>query len=104
MKCPFDDTDLKVVERNNIEIDWCETCKGVWLERGELDKIIEAVEIEHTQRFENSRNQKPRERIEFDDDRYDRRPQPRYNERDYRHQSDYKRKKKSSFLSEMFEF
>ena len=42
MKCPTDSTvDLVMTERSGIEIDYCPTCRGVWLDRGELDKIIE---------------------------------------------------------------
>jgi Zn-finger nucleic acid-binding protein len=41
MLCPIDKTPLVMSERQNIEIDYCPTCRGVWLDRGELDKIIE---------------------------------------------------------------
>ena len=42
MKCPTcATTDLLMTERLNIEIDYCPQCRGVWLDRGELDKIIE---------------------------------------------------------------
>ena len=41
MLCPADRTPLVMSERQNIEIDYCPTCRGVWLDRGELDKIIE---------------------------------------------------------------
>ena len=41
MLCPLDKTPLVMSERQNIEIDYCPTCRGVWLDRGELDKIIE---------------------------------------------------------------
>jgi Zn-finger nucleic acid-binding protein len=41
MKCPTDDTDLMMTERQGIEIDFCPKCRGVWLDRGELDKLIE---------------------------------------------------------------
>ena len=42
MKCPIDpDTDLVMADRSGIEIDYCPKCRGVWLDRGELDKIIE---------------------------------------------------------------
>ena len=41
MLCPFDATTLQVVNRSGVEIDWCPSCKGVWLERGELDKLID---------------------------------------------------------------
>ncbi|WP_081609681.1 zf-TFIIB domain-containing protein [Mesorhizobium sp. STM 4661] len=41
MKCPIDDAELVMSERQGIEIDYCPKCRGVWLDRGELDKIIE---------------------------------------------------------------
>ena len=41
MKCPIDQTELRIAERQGIEIDYCAHCRGVWLDRGELDKIIE---------------------------------------------------------------
>lgn len=41
MKCPLDATDLQMTDRQGIEIDYCPQCRGVWLDRGELDKIIE---------------------------------------------------------------
>ena len=41
MTCPVDGTTLVMSERSSIEIDYCPTCRGVWLDRGELDKIIE---------------------------------------------------------------
>ena len=41
MACPVDGTALVMSERQNIEIDYCPSCRGVWLDRGELDKIIE---------------------------------------------------------------
>ena len=41
MKCPSCQVDLVMSERSGIEIDYCPQCRGVWLDRGELDKIIE---------------------------------------------------------------
>lgn len=41
MNCPIDNSVLSMSNRNGIEIDYCPTCRGVWLDRGELDKIIE---------------------------------------------------------------
>ena len=41
MDCPVDGTQLTMSERQGIEIDYCPQCRGVWLDRGELDKIIE---------------------------------------------------------------
>ncbi|WP_149203299.1 zf-TFIIB domain-containing protein [Actinotalea subterranea] len=41
MKCPIDDAELVMSERQGVEIDYCPTCRGVWLDRGELDKILD---------------------------------------------------------------
>ncbi len=85
MRCPHCDEELKMADRQGIEIDYCPNCRGVWLDRGELDKIIERS-------------------AEFA-------PQPSraYREPDYRHpphhDSDYYRHKKhKSLLGELFDF
>lgn len=44
MKCPIDGSELIMSERQGVEIDYCPKCRGVWLDRGELDKIIERSE------------------------------------------------------------
>ncbi|MDQ3654242.1 MAG: zf-TFIIB domain-containing protein [Chloroflexota bacterium] len=41
MQCPIDQTELTMTDRQGVEIDYCPKCRGVWLDRGELDKIIE---------------------------------------------------------------
>ena len=41
MLCPLDQTVLVMSDRKGVEIDYCPTCRGVWLDRGELDKIID---------------------------------------------------------------
>ena len=46
MKCPTDSTTLVMSERGGVEIDYCPECRGVWLDRGELDKIIDRAEKE----------------------------------------------------------
>jgi Zn-finger nucleic acid-binding protein len=46
MKCPNDSATLVMSERSGVEIDYCPECRGVWLDRGELDKIIERAENE----------------------------------------------------------
>lgn len=46
MKCPTDGSVLVMSERSGVEIDYCPTCRGVWLDRGELDKILERAERE----------------------------------------------------------
>ena len=91
MKCPIDDTDLAMADRQGIEVDYCPKCRGVWLDRGELDKIIERTAAEQpAQRTD----EKPRYR---DDDKY--RDGDRY--RDDRHGRPYKKK---SLLGELFDF
>ena len=44
MDCPIDGTQLTMSERQGIEIDYCPKCRGVWLDRGELDKIIDRAD------------------------------------------------------------
>ena len=85
MNCPVDGAVLQMSDRQGVEIDYCPTCRGVWLDRGELDKIIERSES-WTPAPEPRREERPRDR---DDDRYQAGP--------------YKKKKKKSFLSELFE-
>ena len=41
MNCPVDGTELSMADRSGVEIDFCPKCRGVWLDRGELDKIID---------------------------------------------------------------
>lgn len=56
MKCPnCKDTNLVMSERQGIEIDYCPECRGVWLDRGELDKIIERFAVQAPRRM----NEKP---------------------------------------------
>ncbi len=47
MDCPVCKTErLSMMERQGIEIDYCPKCRGVWLDRGELDKIVERSTVE----------------------------------------------------------
>ena len=46
MKCPIDGTQLVMADRSGVEIDYCPECRGVWLDRGELDKIIERSTVQ----------------------------------------------------------
>lgn len=49
MKCPVcTGIDLNIAERQGVEIDYCPQCRGVWLDRGELDKIIERSDTQTT--------------------------------------------------------
>ena len=83
MQCPSCGKDLIMSERQGIEIDFCLGCRGVWLDRGELDKIIErsAAPPQRAATTQGSR----------DEDRYGH-PQP------YR-----RHKRRKSFLEELFD-
>jgi uncharacterized protein len=49
MKCPnCPDTALVMSDRQGVEIDYCPMCRGVWLDRGELDKLIERAAVPMT--------------------------------------------------------
>lgn len=52
MKCPrCIDKDLLLSERQGVEIDYCPACRGVWLDRGELDKIIERTNLKENRGY-----------------------------------------------------
>ena len=85
MNCPRCQVDLMVSDRQGIEIDFCTQCRGVWLDRGELDKIVERAS-----RFADR----------DDDDDDDRR---RYQQRSYENRGDRHYHKRKSFWSELFD-
>jgi Zn-finger nucleic acid-binding protein len=70
MLCPTCRVDLVMSERQKIEIDYCPNCRGVWLDRGELDKIIERSAIETGQML--PRNAEPDPRGSRDESAYSR--------------------------------
>lgn len=93
-------------ERQGIEIDYCPQCRGVWLDRGELDKIIDrsAETMPAPQATAHAAQPQPqRSEPRYEDRRYDER---KYDDR--RYDDDYyrkgKRKKKESFLGDLFDF
>jgi Zn-finger nucleic acid-binding protein len=55
MNCPTCNVTLQIAERQGVEIDYCPQCRGVWLDRGELDKIIERASAEMAPRVTPSR-------------------------------------------------
>lgn len=75
MKCPVDGETLVITDRAGVEIDYCPQCRGVWLDRGELDKILERTTPEA-----------PDARVWQADSRQD------------------KKKKRGGFLEELFDF
>ena len=67
MKCPVDNTQLAITERQGVEIDYCPTCRGVWLDRGELDKLIERSESYQAPRREERDEGRHREERHYDE-------------------------------------
>ena len=99
MRCPNDNETLVMADRNGVEIDYCPKCRGVWLDRGELDKIIEragaaapAVAMPQPGRPSAAA---PREMTQPS-----RESAPRYRDDD----DGRKPRKRESFLSELFDF
>lgn len=82
MKCPNCNVNLVMSERSGIEIDYCPDCRGVWLDRGELDKIIE--------RSNGATSNQP--------------TYQQHDKKQYSKESDYHYKKKKSIFSELFDF
>jgi len=92
MKCPQDGATLTMSERSGIEIDYCPECRGVWLDRGELDKILE--------RSMGQAAPPPPSASSYERERDDRR---QYQDQRYSQQQPYRKKKKESWLSEIFD-
>ncbi len=80
MKCPNCNVNLVMADRSGVEIDYCPECRGVWLDRGELDKIIDRSTSD-TRKYQDSDSR----------------------DKQYSHKDNYKRKKKS-LLGELFDF
>ncbi len=95
MKCPIDSTDLLISARTGVEIDYCPQCRGVWLDRGELDKIIDRGGYES--RGEN-RSQPSYYPPESD------RSSGHGHDRGSRDQSRNGRRRREGFLGELFDF
>jgi Zn-finger nucleic acid-binding protein len=90
-----DDQQLVISAREGVEIDYCAQCRGVWLDRGELDKIIDragpaGAPVPPPRQEAGYRDDSPRAE-NYGDDR----------SRDPRHD---KRRKKRSFLEDIFDF
>jgi uncharacterized protein len=90
MKCPNCNETLLMTERQGIEIDYCPSCRGVWLDKGELDKLLQNAE-QQAPSMGTDPNYKP-----YSDDRDD------Y----YRHQQKHYKPhhKKKGFLGDLFDF
>ena len=89
MKCPIcPDATLVMTDRQGVEIDYCPTCRGIWLDRGELDKLLEraaAASAPPTAPVSRSRKL------------------PDFEDSDYRDGQRYHRDRKKSWLNEIFD-
>ncbi|WP_292289728.1 zf-TFIIB domain-containing protein [Marivita sp.] len=94
MKCPIDGTELVIAERSGVEIDYCPQCRGVWLDRGELDKIIDRS-ADFTPAPSPPQHALPRDPDEYGDQR---------GQRGYPGQGGYRKKKRGGFLEDLFDF
>ncbi|MBG6212252.1 MAG: zf-TFIIB domain-containing protein [Cryobacterium sp.] len=121
MKCPTDSATLVMSERGGVEIDYCPECRGVWLDRGELDKIIDRAEKEFAAAapaapvvgaipqqpypVQQPRSSQPGDRGYDDRDR-DNRDRDRDNRdrdnRDRDNRDGYRPKKRENWLGELF--
>ena len=94
MLCPTDGATLVMSERSGIEIDYCPTCRGVWLDRGELDKILErSLGQPAPQAAPQASPQQ----------QHYQQPQQSYQQHQQPYQQGYKKKRKESWLSEIFD-
>ncbi len=89
MKCPIcPDATLVMTDRQGVEIDYCPTCRGIWLDRGELDKLLERAAAESAPPTAPvSRSRKL----------------PDFEDSDYRAGQRYHRDRKKSWLNEIFD-
>lgn len=104
MKCPVcKDSNLLMTERQQIEIDYCPDCRGVWLDRGELDRLLEKARQEtgtmdsRQPQPATPQNQDAYYQQKYSHDKYYR----KHDDDHYKQQKHYKRK---SLLSEIFDF
>jgi len=95
MKCPTDSTTLVMSERAGVEIDYCPECRGVWLDRGELDKILDRAEAEASRSAVTPTA--PTRDVQSP-------TRPTYDDRDRRYEDHggYRGKKKEHWLGELF--
>lgn len=89
MKCPNCDETLIMTERQGVEIDYCPKCRGVWLDKGELDKIIEKSQAGSVSTNPANRNF---DRFDDDDDNF------------RENQPNQRRKRRGGFLGDLFDF
>src|SRR6201991_4176480 len=99
MKCPNCNETLVMTDRQGVEIDYCPKCRGVWLDRGELDKIIERSAKEAPAAAAPPPQAQPQGQPWVAQPQYQQpQPQPHYQQQHHGHY-----KKRKSFLEELFD-
>lgn len=94
MKCPSCNETLAMSEKQGVEIDYCPNCRGIWLDRGELEKILERSATHYSQKKNYDEDYKRYGYKEYDNDHYKHNP----------HNPHHPHKKKKSFLDDFFDF
>lgn len=103
MKCPVDGEVLVMHDRNGVEIDYCPKCRGVWLDRGELDKIIERAAP--AERPQAATARPDADRSDYAPRRGEHRDSDKGRDWDDDDDRDkYRRKKRGSLLGDLFDF
>jgi len=107
MKCPVCNENLVMSERQGVEIDYCPQCRGVWLDRGELDKILEKS-VSYSDPHQSPAYQQP-QRPPLQQSHYKDQHPHDYDHKNYNHDKDYNpnqqhHKKKESWLGDIFDF
>lgn len=103
MNCPTcPDERLAITDRQGIEVDYCPACRGIWLDRGELDKLLDRADAGRQQRSDDrhrvSQPVSVNDRWYDDDDRYEDRYEDRYDERGG------SRRRRRGMLSDLLDF
>jgi hypothetical protein len=104
MKCPIDGSDLVMTDRQGIEIDYCPKCRGVWLDRGELDKIIDRAAPTQQQQPQQPAFAPPPQPDPGRFSHPERQYEPRRDHDDRYKHHDHRYKKRKGFLGELFDF
>jgi Zn-finger nucleic acid-binding protein len=102
MNCPSCSTLLLLSDKHGVEIDYCPKCRGIWLDRGELEKIIERELSMSSQkiRYNNNDNDDRHDRRKDDHDNYGQ----NYDNDDHNNYGHNNKNKKRGFLSDLFDF
>lgn len=111
MQCPVCQVDLMIADRQGIEIDYCPKCRGVWLDRGELDKLIERSAAMFSQQPREEpppryASAPPPQTQQAPPPQYRQAPQHQtgYDDRGHQGHGGHQKRKRKSFFEEMFDF